>query len=297
MRLVVRQHNSTVNEFQFAKGPVYIGRRASSQVFLSDRVVSRDHAVIFSTQDGKWMVEDLDSANKTYLNDKPIHKAALKTGDILRITNFTIEINLEDDTIVDKPINLEDTLSATAYGSEDTRTASALELQIIARRADIERAPDIKLSAKRAKDFVQATEAICKANGIDEVLTALLRITATQFSAYHNWCALRNQPAGPMTCHSGKRRDGQAVELNQIKLNEKITQVVEENQFMLFTRIPFKLGEERIHSAMIAPIAGAAGCFGVIYIDNDMSHERYSLSDLDYLMLLAIHTAAILENF
>jgi hypothetical protein len=42
---------------------------------------------------------------------------------------------------------------------------------------------------------------------------------------------------------------------------------------------------------------GAAGCFGVIYIDNDKDQEPYSLSDLDYLMLLAIHTAAILENF
>jgi hypothetical protein len=34
-----------------------------------------------------------------------------------------------------------------------------------------------------------------------------------------------------------------------------------------------------------------------LYVDNAMDHEHYSLSDLDYLMLLAIHTAAIVENF
>jgi hypothetical protein len=28
-----------------------------------------------------------------------------------------------------------------------------------------------------------------------------------------------------------------------------------------------------------------------------MIHEHYGLSDLDYLMLIAIHTAAILKNF
>ncbi len=77
MRLVVKQSNGTINEFQFAQGPVYIGRGANSQVFLPDRAVSRQHAVIFTTQDGKWFVEDLDSANKTYLNDKAIHKAAI----------------------------------------------------------------------------------------------------------------------------------------------------------------------------------------------------------------------------
>jgi GAF domain-containing protein len=48
---------------------------------------------------------------------------------------------------------------------------------------------------------------------------------------------------------------------------------------------------------MIAPVTGASGCFGVLYIDNDRTQEQYSLSDLDYLMLLAIHTAAVLENF
>jgi len=60
MRLVVRQSDGTINELQFTKGPVYIGRRPSSQVFLSDEAVSRQHAVIFNTEDGKWVVEDLD---------------------------------------------------------------------------------------------------------------------------------------------------------------------------------------------------------------------------------------------
>jgi len=296
MRLVVKQGNRTANEFQFTKGPIHIGRHADSQIFLPDRVVSRHHAVIFRTRDGKWMVEDLDSANKTYLNDEVIHKAEIKTGDRLRITDFIIEINLEDDTIAGKPINLEDTLTKTAYGLEDMGTTKPLEPQIIVRRIDAERASDIKLPAKRAKDFVQATEAICKADSLDEVLQALLHITSRQFAAFHTWCALRNQPTGPMTCHAGKRRDGQSVELKDIKLNEKINQAVEESRFLLLSRVPAQR-EEEIQSVMIAPIVGSAGCFGVLYIDNAMDHERYSLGDLDYLMLLAIHTATILKNF
>jgi hypothetical protein len=42
---------------------------------------------------------------------------------------------------------------------------------------------------------------------------------------------------------------------------------------------------------------GTAGCFGAIYIDNATDHEHYTLSDLDYLMLLSIHTATVLKNF
>jgi GAF domain-containing protein len=48
---------------------------------------------------------------------------------------------------------------------------------------------------------------------------------------------------------------------------------------------------------MIAPIMDPTGCFGVIYVDNALEQQPYTLSDLDYLMMLAIHTAAILENF
>ena len=41
---------------------------------------------------------------------------------------------------------------------------------------------------------------------------------------------------------------------------------------------------------MIAAIIRSAGCFGVLYVDNAMADDHYSLSDLDYLMLLAMHT-------
>ena len=258
MRLVVKKKGDTVNEFRFTKGPVYIGRHTHSQVFLPDRAVSRQHAVIFQTQDGKWMLEDLDSANKTYLNGEPIHKAEIKTGDSLLITDFTVEINLEEDTDVEKAMIL---------------------------------------PARRAKDFAQATETICETNGLDEMIETLLRIIARQFSAFHTWCALRSEPTGPMISHAGKRRDGKVVQISDIKLNEKINEAIEKSQFLLLPKVPAQLGEERIRSAMIAPVVGPAGCFGVIYIDNAMDNERYGPGDLDYLMLLAVHTASILKNF
>jgi hypothetical protein len=34
----------------------------------------------------------------------------------------------------------------------------------------------------------------------------------------------------------------------------------------------------------------------VLYVDNAMVHDHYSLSDLDYLMILAMHVAAILKG-
>jgi pSer/pThr/pTyr-binding forkhead associated (FHA) protein len=295
MRLVVKRNDQIVNEFQFDRGPVYIGRHAHSQVFLHDRAVSRQHAAIFTTKEGKWVVEDLDSANKTYLNDKAIHKADIKTGDSIRIGDFTIEVDFKGELDAGEPIHLADTLMPT---SRKTSTALAdPSREVILRKPNVERAPDITLPAKRVKDFMEATEEICKANGLDVLLKALLGIALKQFSGYHSWCALRNQTEGPMTCHAGRCRDGHGIHLNDLKLKEKINHAIETKQFVLIPQASAPTEKDRIRSAMIAPVVDPSGCFGVLYIDNSMDHGHYSLGDLDYLMLIAIHTAAIIENF
>ena len=293
MHLVVKQNGRVINEFRFDRGPVYIGRHAHSQILLPDLRVSRQHAAIFSTQEGKWMVEDMDSANKTYLNGKEIRKTEIKTGDCIHIADFIIEVDLETET--GENLHLEDTLMPVTDKTGVSRPDSARE--IILRKPNVPHSPDIKLPARRINDFIQATEAICSAKGPDEMLKALLDIASGQFDAYHTWCALRNLPEGAMTSHAGKSRNGLAVELKQIQANERISEAVDKGQFMLMPRVIIPAEREKIRSAMIAPLINPSGCFGVIYVDNAMEQEGYSLSDLDYLIFVAIHTAAILENF
>jgi len=290
VRLVLKQKDGVAREFQFKEGPISIGRAADSQVFLPDRAVSRQHAVIQSTSDGKWTVEDLDSASKTYLNDAAIHKAEIKHGDCLRITEFTIEVILEE-PVGDEAIHLEDTFHLEA-------SLAIPPHETVVRKPDAGHAPAMRLPAKRLTDFSAAAEKICEAGSLDQLLVTLLDVTLEQFEAFHVWCALRKQPGGPMIYHGGKKRDGKAVELNQIKLKEKVVQAVEKGQFLVMPRVAAEIEEEEaIRSGMIAAIMRPNGCFGVLYVDNSMKEKHYSLSDLDYLMLVAMHTAAIMKKF
>jgi pSer/pThr/pTyr-binding forkhead associated (FHA) protein len=289
--LVLRQKDGTAREFQFKEGPISIGRAVESQVFLPDRAVSRKHAIIQSTSDGKWMVEDLDSSSKTYLNDTAIHKAEIKHGDHLRITDFTIEVILEETVEAESSIHLEDTVHLEA-------SLAIPPHETVIRKPDAGHAPAMRLPAKRLMDFSAAAERIGETGGLDALLATLLDITLEQFEACHVWCALRKQPTGPMIYHGGKKRDGKPVELGQIKLKEKITQAVEKGQFLVMPRVSAQIEEEdAIRSGMIAAIMRPNGCFGVLYVDNSMKEKHYSLSDLDYLMLVAMHTAAIMKKF
>jgi pSer/pThr/pTyr-binding forkhead associated (FHA) protein len=297
MRLRIKQSDSTISEFHFEKGPIYIGRHRNSQIFLGHRAVSRQHAVLFSTQDGKWMVEDLDSANKTYLNDEPVHKAEIKTGDLLRIINFQIELNLEDRPTAEKPIDLEDTLTKTAYGLKTTLEPPPQD--IIIRETHLVHAPAMRLPARRLTDFSQATAAVCRATGPDEMLLTLLDVVLSQFNATRAWCALRNRPTGPMTSHAGKQSNGAAIDLSEIKLSDKVTQAIENGHYIVLPQVSAHVeGQNKTpRSAMIAPIISPVGCFGVIYVDNAPEQAYYSLSDLDYLILITTHTAAVLRRF
>ena len=291
MRLVLKQKDGETKEFQFANGPIEIGRAADSHVFLPDRTVSKKHAVIACDGDGKWEVQDLDSANKTYLNGEAVHKAAVKTGDAIRITDFTLEINLDEQPQLADSSQFEDTLNLEAG------LATPMH-ETVVRKPDAGHAPAMRLPAKRLSDFSQACDAICKSANLEDLLVTMLNIGVQQFSAFHTWCALREQPNGPMTYHAGKRRDGQPVELGELMLADKINHAVERAQSLVLPRVAADLeSKERIRSALIAAIVGPAGCYGVIYVDNAMVHDHYTLGDLDYLMIVAMHTAAVLKRF
>jgi pSer/pThr/pTyr-binding forkhead associated (FHA) protein len=290
MRLVLKQKDGEIRELQFAQGPIHIGRAADSQVLLPDRTVSKKHAVIVCDGDGKWTVQDLDSANKTYLNGEAIRAAEIKTGDAIQITDFTIEVNV-DEAPQAALTELEDTLNLEAGLATPVH-------ETVVRKPDAGHAPAMRLPAKRLTDFVQACDAICKSRNLEDLLVTLLTISLKQFGAFHTWCALREQPNGPMTYHAGKRRDGHAVDLGDLKLAEKINQSVERGQSLVLPRVAADVEEKaRIRSALIAAINGPAGCYGVIYVDNAMVHDHYTLGDLDYLMIVAMHTAAVLKRF
>ncbi len=290
MRLIIKQDDRVINDFQFAEGPVTIGRQSSCKVVLANGMVSKKHAVISSDGGGSWFIEDMKSANGTYLNDKSIQKKELKTGDQIRISDFNIEIDLKDNSDTAAPTQPGDThelhVSLTTQKNET-----------VVRKPDAAHAPAMRLEARRLTDFSQATETLSKVRDLDEFLQSTMNIILKQFSALRTWCALRDRPSGPMMFHVGKRRDGKKVDLDDIVLKDKIDQAVERGQSLVLPSVSAQIEKnERIRSALIATIMRPSGCYGVLYVDNAMIHKHYSLSDLDYLMFLAIHISSVLKN-
>jgi hypothetical protein len=80
--------------FPLTQAPVTIGRMADNVLVLSDSLVSRHHAAI-SWQAGTYVVEDLGSANGTYVNERRITAPQeLRHGYVVRLGNTILDVQM-----------------------------------------------------------------------------------------------------------------------------------------------------------------------------------------------------------
>src|SRR5262245_46803744 len=96
LKIRVSLKGRPIRVHSFAKDVVTIGRDPDADVFLDNPGVSRNHAKIEKTSSG-FVVEDLGSANGTYVNDEPIQRRTISNDEVLRIGKFSLWLGLEDE--------------------------------------------------------------------------------------------------------------------------------------------------------------------------------------------------------
>lgn len=325
MLLIVKKDGKTVSEFRTAGEAVRIGRRSDNQIALSDSKISKHHTLISMGDGGKWAVEDLGSANKTYLNYEEIQKAQLKSGDCIGVGDFIIEVNLEEQAKAVEPAaktsapaaKAGESAAKTAVPAGESGTKTAIpagepaaapkgvagmlsrDQQVVVRKIGSDKSPAVTLPAQRLLDFLQITDAIDKADSLEKLHSVLLEVMAKQFNTNHIWCSLRSEPTGPMTIQAGRQRDGRAIDIKDVTLGDKVNHSIEKGEFLLFifSRDLSLEKDKQVRATVIAPILNLKGCFGAIYANNTFRQDHYNLADLDYLMFVALYAANAIKRF
>jgi len=288
MRLFVSLGGSSVNELKFDRGPIYVGRQMGSQVFLPDKAVSRQHSVFYTTKDGDWIIEDLGSSNKTYLNDQAIHKAELKHNDVIRVADFSIRVSLEEDEDQDRRMNMEDTI-----GGEDQIRR---DLHTVDRKIDATDAPPIRFPAKHIRKYHDAVIAFGGQKTLDALYRSLMDILFRQFNAMNVWVSMRSQPTGPMDIQGGRKITTEIVERVDLAVPKSLAEATEKNHYLLIHQLPRQITARGIRSVLICPIMLDKDSYGIIYLENSTEHPHYSLPDLDYLMIISIFAAYMISK-
>ncbi|MHC4551542.1 MAG: FHA domain-containing protein [Planctomycetota bacterium] len=288
MRLFVSLGESSVNELKFDRGPIYLGRQMGSQVFLPDKSVSRQHAVFYTTKDGSWIIEDLGSSNKTYLNSQAIHKQEVGHNDVIRIADFLIRVSLEEDEDQSRQEQMEDTLVGAQQIHRDLHT--------VERNLSAGDAPPVKFPAKRMKHYHEGLRILCEQTTLDTLYKSVMDLLFREFKAMDIWMGMRKEPSGPMDVQGGRKLTTEHIERQDLAVPASLDEALNKNKYLLIHQLPRQIANRGIRSVIIAPIMVDQENHGIIYIENSKEHSHYSLPDLDYLILLSINAGYAIQK-
>jgi FHA domain len=90
--LIVKFEGSVLQKVAINGGPITIGRGPDNSIAIDNLAISNHHAEIKSEQ-GRLVVEDLNSLNGTFVNNQRVKRSALKHGDVVLIGKHSIEVD------------------------------------------------------------------------------------------------------------------------------------------------------------------------------------------------------------
>ncbi len=88
-KLIIKIDNEVIDHVELRQGDMKIGRKPGCDIFLDNLSVSGEHANIFTIGEDSF-IQDLNSTNGTFINNKRITKHYLRNGDIITIGKYTL---------------------------------------------------------------------------------------------------------------------------------------------------------------------------------------------------------------
>ncbi len=279
--------------YELSDGEQVIGR-LNSTVELSDGTVSRRHARI-SARNGRWLLEDLGSANGTFVNGVRIDAPTpLQRGDQVRCGSTLLVFGggpgRAGTVDVDEQGNLVDAaIVATVPSNEDSVVIPTPE-------AGAEAIDSLRI----LYDLITELGSIFN---IDQLLERTLDKAFEVLKADRGYALLIDEN-GKLTLKSS-RVDEEVGGENQPPISRTIiNEVVEKEVGVLssnaMTDKRFAAGKSvhdfGIRSAVCVPIKGRERILGVIHVDCSVSQHTYSTEQLRLLTAIGYQAGLAIEN-
>jgi pSer/pThr/pTyr-binding forkhead associated (FHA) protein len=113
LTILLKFNDKVLKTIETDKDTITIGRNADNDIPIDNLSVSKRHATI-RYAGGEYFIEDENSTNGTYLNEKLVLKSALAHKDNITIGKHTIEVLFDNaHTEAADPANARDTMMLT----------------------------------------------------------------------------------------------------------------------------------------------------------------------------------------
>jgi putative nucleotidyltransferase with HDIG domain len=286
--LVVRNADRVVS---LTPGQVLIaGRTTQSDLQLDDPSVSRRHCSI-ALENGLVRVQDLQSANGTFINERPVNDGMARPGDLIRLGAAIIEVRdpagaaqhpdhtyFVDDSTVQSIIQRRIEPSSLDWLARAHEGAATAELALLKRAqrhlSMLHRVSELLAGARDIERLSDATlRAILEVIDGDRCAIVLRRKddqTGQEVLAARS----RSQSAEPFavsrTLVSSVIRDGVSVFAHDASSDTRFA----EGQSVI---------GQRVRSVMCVPVRTTDDILGAIYVDSVSGPGRFNEADLEML--------------
>jgi len=285
-----------------------LGRHPSCQIVIDANAVSRHHAQII-WNGSKFMIEDMNSRNGTFLNDRLISgRHLLRDGDLIKVCEFVFRFDHRLATLADGKRQAEQ-LSTGFVTAELVDDSAADEVPTISSRIGVSQKSSTLMplitAEKRLHALIEISQALGKALVLDEVLPNVLDSLFQVFvQAERGFIFLREQD-GSLTTRWYLTRRPQGLPDDLRVSRTIINHALEKKEAILSADaandqrfdLSQSLASFNIHSIMCAPIMDSdEHPIGCIQIDTFSQTARFKEADLEVLATVAMQAGIAIEN-
>ncbi len=288
---------------QSSKGPTpvtlgkftTIGRTAGNRIVLSSGTVSKQHCRIVCDRSGHFFVEDLGSANGTYVDGRRVKRAKLQDGARVRLGNVRCEFRMEQaDDEPGTEVRLRETHSEIKVQTKLERERDFLPQNEVddneLLRADYER---LRLTYEIQRDIGIDTS-------IDAVLHRILDRTF-EFLNYDLGIILLADSQGQLA----PRAQRMSSECDSFTVSSTLLEhVIAEKSGVLASDVQtderFTLADSimarGIRSSIAVPFLREDRLLGALALESSAAANVFTEKDLQLITSIANHTAQLIHN-
>ncbi len=276
-----------VRVFEIHGADLHIGRTPGSEVKFHETKVSRNHARVERRPDGSCYLVDLNSQNKTYLDEirlEPFQPVRLTDG--CRIKIVDIELIFRDPAV---QFGKGDDEHSTVIGSLDD-----LSSQRLAQR--------VAHPAQAFKAILDVNRALGGRADLNEVLDRVLDGLMAVFPRAERGFIMTTEPDGTFPLRAVRHRngDGSVPTLSrtiarQVLRDARAVLIADASSDEEYKNLPSV--SMSLRTALAVPLRNNdGGTVGMVQIDSRAVRNAFTTADLDLLAALAVPVGVAVEN-
>jgi putative nucleotidyltransferase with HDIG domain len=284
--------------------PVTVGRVMQCEIHIDDQSVSRRHCTL-ALNGGTIVVTDLDSANGTFVNERPVRSATARPGDLIRVGSTVLEYRdpdvartaggtarmaAEPDNALESVVRKRIEPAEVEWLSSATSALPALHLLQRAQRhlKTLHRVSEVLAGARDLQEMADAALAtILEVTAADRAALVLRRPGTTAGEADVATVRLRHPEQG-------------AFILSRTLVSDTIIKGVSTFARDASADARFASGDsvigQGIRSVMCVPLRTTDEVLGALYVDSQSGPGRFSEEDLELLAAIGNHTGVALHR-